>query len=396
MNHSSDYKPARAAILFGAILLSVPAPCRAQQQPSHKTLLLETIVENAGDQGLENDIGEVMRLANEYAAVKDANGNMLQYTSKEIENVTFEDQVFKPTYPDDADIDAPPPTFLYGLAILSDDGCKVTINGKEVLTRFGKGQALPHLGQSLSILPVILSSDTPANIKVEYSNIIYRENPNEPDIDGVTLFVYSLPVTLKDVKDSTITSDDVIITPWNTAKQTNPMDANIAWIEAHKSDTDAAPRMPQLELKIGLPTTMTIQAKLEVQYTRGNGARSARNQSEDRVRIPASGKFQTVTGDTWKTWEAYASENFFGGEATLTYKLMTGSTEALGPQIIRFRIGGKNPDFARAKTYIESLADSNSTGSLWFAYAIAKSESKDYNGVGEPDTISSGNYQETI
>jgi hypothetical protein len=192
-----------------------------------------------------------------------------------------------------------------------------------------------------------------------------------------------LPVEVKDIKDSANTGDDVTITPWDTATQTNPTDANIAWIEPHKSATDAAPRMPQLELKIsGLPATTTIQAKIEVQYTRGNGARAARNQAEDRVRIPADGSFQTVAGDTWKIWEAYAAETFFGGEATLTYKLMTGTTETLAPQIIRFRIGGKNPDPARARTYIESLADCNSTGSLWFAYAIARSESQDYNGNG--------------
>jgi hypothetical protein len=192
-----------------------------------------------------------------------------------------------------------------------------------------------------------------------------------------------IPVEVRDIKDSTNTGDDVTITPWDTATQTNPTDANIAWIEPHKSATDAAPRMPQLELKItGLPATMTIQAKIEVQYNRGNGARAARNQAEDRVRIPADGSFQTVAGDTWRIWEAYASETFFGGAATLTYKLMTGTTETLAPQTIRFRVGGRNPDAARARTHIESLTDCGPTGSLWFAYAIARSESQDYNGSG--------------
>jgi hypothetical protein len=100
------------------------------------------------------------------------------------------------------------------------------------------------------------------------------------------------------------------------------------------------------------------------------------------VRIPADGSFQTVTGDTWKIWEAYANEIFFGGEATLTYKLMTGATETFTPQTIKFRIGGKNPTPARAKTYIESLPNAGPQGNLWFAYAIAKSESQDYNGEG--------------
>jgi hypothetical protein len=55
-----------------------------------------------------------------------------------------------------------------------------------------------------------------------------------------------------------------------------------------------------------------------------------------------------------------------------------GSTE----QQFHFRIGGKNPQAANAKQYIESLADCAPTQTLWFAYAVAKSESKDYNGSG--------------
>jgi Concanavalin A-like lectin/glucanases superfamily/Bacterial TSP3 repeat len=197
----------------------------------------------------------------------------------------------------------------------------------------------------------------------------------------------SLQAYLRDIKDSTNTNDDVTITPWDTATQPNPTDANIAWIEAHKSATNAAPRMPQLELKIsGLPATTTIQAKLEVKYTRGNGSRPTRHEPADsppdNVNIPTDGSFQTITGDTWKIWETYASETFFGGEATLTYKLMTGTSETVAPQTIRFRVGGKNPDASRARTHIESLTDCGPTGSLWFAYAIARSESQDYNGSG--------------
>jgi hypothetical protein len=55
-----------------------------------------------------------------------------------------------------------------------------------------------------------------------------------------------------------------------------------------------------------------------------------------------------------------------------------GSTE----QQFHFRIGGKNPQPANAKQFIESLSNAGPQGSLWFAYAIAKSESRDYNGSG--------------
>ena len=61
---------------------------------------------------------------------------------------------------------------------------------------------------------------------------------------------------------------------------------------------------------------------------------------------------------------------------------MTGTTETLGPQIIRFRIGGKNPTPARARSFIETLPNAGPQGTVWFSYAIAKTESKDYNDYG--------------
>ncbi len=184
------------------------------------------------------------------------------------------------------------------------------------------------------------------------------------------------PVELKDINAHDITSDDVIITPWDTTQ--NITDNNIAWIDAHTSDEDSAqdsaPRMPQLEFRIPGLEGVTKLAKLEVQYNRGNGTRPA----VDRVSIPSSGAYTEVTGDTWKIWKEYQTD-FFGGDATLTFKLTKGSNEVLPPQTINFRIGGKNPDDARCKTYIESRPDAGPMGSLWFANAIAKHETKAQN-----------------
>jgi hypothetical protein len=220
----------------------------------------------------------------------------------------------------------------------------------------------------------------------------YDVTPDAPDTPHTNVSDYLkvvrlLPVELRDINDHADTHDDVTITNWDT-KQTIT-DNNIAWIEAHSSAIDAAPRMPQLELRIpGLGQGMTIEAKLEVQYDRGNGQRTARNQPEDTVRIPASGNFAQVNGDAWNLyseagWQTELTQHgFFGGEATLTYRLMNGQNQVLAPQTIRFRIGGKNPAPARAREFIETLNNAGPQGPLWFAYAIAKSESKDYNGNG--------------
>ena len=47
-----------------------------------------------------------------------------------------------------------------------------------------------------------------------------------------------------------------------------------------------------------------------------------------------------------------------------------------------FYIGGKNPDDARCKTFITQTTVQVQQPMSWFAYAIAKHESKDYNATG--------------
>lgn len=138
--------------------------------------------------------------------------------------------------------------------------------------------------------------------------------------------------------------------------------------------------MPQIEAAIsGGPSTLDVEWSLEVKYDRGNGSRIARNQPEDTVIFPTVTK---KANDVWRVYqetswtEQLSSNGFFGGHAVLKMKI--GSTE----QQFHFRIGGKNPEPARARQYIEGLTDCGPTGSLWFAYAIARSESKDYNGSG--------------
>jgi len=204
-----------------------------------------------------------------------------------------------------------------------------------------------------------------------------------------TVMVGLLPVEVRDVNGAG-EADDLTITPWDTSE--NIANNNIAWIDAHQSAQNAAPRMPQLEFRVpGLPQGLTIEAKLNVQYTRGNDPAHGRahlTRAEDRVRIPADGNFTQVNGDTWQLyseadWQTELTRRgFFGGKATLTYQIKRGADVVVGPEEIDFRIGGENPDDARCRTYIESHRNAGPDGNLWFAYAIAKSESRDYNGGG--------------
>jgi Bacterial TSP3 repeat len=181
---------------------------------------------------------------------------------------------------------------------------------------------------------------------------------------GQTWSEYLLPVELKDIKDHADTSDDLTIANWNPAQAI--ADNNIAWIEPHTSATNAAPRMPQLELRIpGLPQNVTLLAKLLVEYERPYAGK----QTDDTVKIPADGSFQNVTNGRWEIWNIYANLPFFGGDATLTYKIEGGAE-----QTIKFAIGGRNPDDSRCKEYTQGRA-----GAPWYAYAMVKHESQAYN-----------------
>lgn len=84
------------------------------------------------------------------------------------------------------------------LAIFSDDGCDVYVDGTLVWSAKDKGQALPDLPNSLHELPVAL---TPGDhsVQIDYSNVIYTvadaSKGIAPDIDGCTLFQYGpIPV----------------------------------------------------------------------------------------------------------------------------------------------------------------------------------------------------------
>jgi len=238
----------------------------------------------------------------------------------------------------------------------------------------GTGASFVGASQGVSSVQVSFATNAASNITVSASC----------GSSSTNLAISVLAVEVRDIKDHADTGDDVTITPWDTTKPI--ANQNIAWIDAHTSNQNPAPRMPQLEFRMpGLPPGITIEAKLEVKYERGNGARhpsrTDKDGNTDTVKIPADGSFKPVTSDTWQIWNEYPlqGEGFFGGDATLTYKLKSGTTTILPDTVIDFRIGGKNPDDAKCKAYIQAQPYAGPQGSLWFAYAIAKHESKGKN-----------------
>ena len=73
------------------------------------------------------------------------------------------------------------------LAIFSDDGCRVTLNGQVVHDQYAQGQQLEDLGQSFHDIDVTLKKGTEYFITVEYTNTVYT---GSTDVDGATLFVW--------------------------------------------------------------------------------------------------------------------------------------------------------------------------------------------------------------
>lgn len=135
--------------------------------------------------------------------------------------------------------------------------------------------------------------------------------------------------------------------------------------------------MPRLVSRLpGAPQSLKIKWRLDVEYQRGNGYRAPYVQDftrpEDEVKIPwtdeidASEECRIFETEPWI--KEIEERGFFGGTAKL-YVWIAGQTAPTEP-VITFRIGGRNPDAAAARAYIDSVAGPG----FWYAYAIAKHE----------------------
>ncbi len=202
--------------------------------------------------------------------------------------------------------------------------------------------------------------------------------------------VLLLPVELKDIKKVADLDDDVYIEDIGPKKPGESENAyiqrplsnrQIAWIEPHGAVNGTDPEMPHLVAKLSGPAKLKARWKLEVEYKRGNGYRDYYvndfTQFEDTVRIPANGDYtaEMNADQEWRIFETtdwideIAQRGFFGGTAKLYVWLPSQGVAPIEP-FMTFRIGGKNPDQTKAKTFINSEAGS----AFWYAYAIAKHE----------------------
>lgn len=188
-------------------------------------------------------------------------------------------------------------------------------------------------------------------------------------------------------------------------------------LNPNAADASDAPEMPRLVARIAgdLPgTTLTARWRLRVNYIRGNGARPAQPPpATDTVHIPALNQgtpqwsAPIAFNSEWRIFQdpdwinEIAQNGFFGGSAEL-FVWVTGQAQpaATQPPFLRFTIGGANPDDWRCRRYIDQQAPIAATNrvnttnqglganpiavgtGLWFAYAIAKSETQGYNDRG--------------
>lgn len=74
------------------------------------------------------------------------------------------------------------------LAVFSDDGVDLYIDGAKVHSRKGQGQALPNLSQSLHRISYQFEAGRTYRLRLEYSNTVYQ---GTSDIDGASIFAFT-------------------------------------------------------------------------------------------------------------------------------------------------------------------------------------------------------------
>ena len=176
----------RVSRVFLCILVGLSLPGQIASLFGQSVTALIHDVSNAAD-------GSITQARLE--AQRQAMGAGPAYRSSEKDDFrTFSGKYTPPELPEDKK-----GRFVYGLALFSDDGCNVSVDGSLIHERAGEAQHLPHIASSFHVLQTALAPGEPVDITVNYSNIIYNDDPDSPDypdIDGCTLFLYLIPAAI--------------------------------------------------------------------------------------------------------------------------------------------------------------------------------------------------------
>jgi alpha-tubulin suppressor-like RCC1 family protein len=223
-------------------------------------------------------------------------------------------------------------------------------------------------------------------------------DPSNPQAQGEFHAFLLVPLEIRDIRIPSSANDDIIIEAlpensdpqpdgeyWKSAK-----DRNIAWILAHKGDGTAAqndPQLPQLQVQfLGCPPELQVKWKFMCKYERGNGYRKSATLTEDLVAVPETGGWDTVpASQPWKLYDKPEwKTDFFGGNCDLSYQMVSAAGVPLASEVTaHFVIGGQNPESDKTKAFIVATI-AQKDPALWYAYAIAKEESRDYAGPDHP------------
>ncbi|MDX1679440.1 MAG: alpha/beta hydrolase, partial [Akkermansiaceae bacterium] len=182
MNKASTFRPPRLAGLHLISLLSIGmlTPLGASQ--------IDTLVENVSDMG-DGGLEEARKSARAHAA---SDGGQLGYHSTRVEERRFSGNFTLPELPAGQKEDQ-----VYGMAMFSDDGCDLIIDGEVVHSRFRMGQGLPKLKQSFHELDVEFAPGQEIYVELQYSNTYYITQGGFADIDGATIYIYKKKAELR-------------------------------------------------------------------------------------------------------------------------------------------------------------------------------------------------------
>ncbi|MCL5104292.1 MAG: PA14 domain-containing protein [Armatimonadetes bacterium] len=212
------------------------------------------------------------------------------------------------------------------VAIFSDDGVDVYINGTRVLNKKDIGQHLPNLTQSFQVLTSSFTQGQSYHVKVEYSQVCYL---GSYDIDGCTMYAYdgggsiydwSVDIDTDSNNDGSINSTDDPIEETSPGKYVslNTDDDNANGIP-DKDDTGSVTGendLAQVNLAYS-PTSGINGAKITLVASSGSSKIKAWNSSTKGTEITISESGTTYVIGTNEVPTTIYVEGIDAGEAML-------------------------------------------------------------------------------